>query len=305
MLRPLLVAAGALSIGMVTGVARAASPTVIPPAWRTDDAGEAPDNVKKSGDGARRGLGSRYRARPWYEPRVALGIGLNFPELTPLEAYLMFGRWWGLRFFYTPPLPFNIRIEMPSDVLSSKNGIAVANPDFTIRMKAIYGPQYGAELVGFPVGGSFFVSGGASYRKMEVRGSARSPILVCSAIEAQKEPPCPDPKARLTTDTQLQLDADAVTSAVLGRASVGWFWHVGSAGYLTLSGGATKPTRLHRNVKVRATVDSPGDNDDINGALAAVKHEKEADLEKKAVKEMRPVDEKVLPILGITAGVRF
>jgi hypothetical protein len=290
--------AGVLVLSGLPGVARAAPPQGIPPAWRTDDAGEAPETTKRS-------LPKRFSPRPWYLPRVAVGVGLNFPELLPLEMHLTFGKYVGLHMFYTPPLPVNIRVEMPADVLSSKNGIAVANPDFTIRARAVFGPQYGAELLGYPFGGSFFLAAGASYRKMELKGSARSGVLVCSVIEAQKEPPCPDPDARLTTDTKLQLDVDAVTSAVLTRASLGWFWHVGSFGYVTLAGGATKPNRINRNVKVTATVDSPGNDDTVSGALAEVKREKEADLQKKAIKEMRPVDEKVLPILGISAGVRF
>lgn len=294
-----------LVLSVLSGRSLAATGVSIPPSWRTNDAGESADDAKNTHESARKGLSSRYRPKPWFVPRVALGVGLNFPELTPVEAYLLFGKWWGLRLFYSPPMPFNIRVEMPSDVLSSKNGVAVANPDFTIHMKAVYGPAYGAEVLGFPLGGSFFIAGGASYRKVELRGTARSPVLICSVAEAIKEPPCPDPDARLTTDTKLQLDADAVTSAMLARASLGWFWHISSAGYLALVGGATKPLHINRNVKVTASVDSPGPDDNVNGALGEVKQEKEADLERKAIKAMQPVDQKVLPILGISAGVRF
>lgn len=291
---------GLLGIG---GFARAAGQSAVPPAWRTDGAGERDDTGGRPR--TTRHKEQSRRLRSWYEPRFALGMGFNVPELTPFEGFVTFGTWWGLRLFYTPPLPFNIRIEMPSDVLSTKNGVAVANPDFTIKMKAVYGPQYGFELLGFPLGGSFFMGAGASYRQMTVHGSAKSPVLICSVIEAQKEPPCPDPKARLQTDTQLALDANVETDAILSRVVLGWFWHVGSAGYFSLATGATRPAQIHRDVKVTATVDSPGANDDINGALAEVKAEKERDLERKATKEMRPVDEKILPILGISAGVRF
>lgn len=269
-----------------------------------------PEDVQKS----RRERGPEPRRRkargprPWYVPRAALGVGLNVPELLPFEGWLFFGRHVALRAFYTPELPFNIRIEMPSDVISTKKGVGVANPEFTIRLKAYYGPHYGLEGLAFPFGGSFFVGGGAAYRAMRLVGSAKSAILVCSIFEVAKEPPCPDPAASLRPDTKLQLDADARTSAILLRGMLGWFWDVGDWGYLSLQAGATRPTQIRRKVSVVATLDTPGsaeEDQDITGALAQVKAEREAELERKAIKEMRPVDTKLLPILGLSAGVRF
>jgi hypothetical protein len=238
-------------------------------------------------------------------PRAALGIGLNVPELVPVEGWLFFGRYVGLRFFYTPPMPFKIRIEMPSDVISTKNDVAVANPDFTIRMKAVYGAHYGAEALVFPWGGSFFLAGGLSHRRMHLTGEAKSPILVCSLIEAAKEPPCADPEARIETATQLEIKASVETTALLARASVGWFWHVGRTGYFMANAGATKPTHVRRTVHVTTAVDTPSQDDSISDAVQQVKTERERDLEDKAVVAMRPVDQKALPILGIAAGIRF
>jgi hypothetical protein len=272
----------------------------IPPSWQVDNHELYP---KQKGQ---RGQKGRRSAREWYQPAFALGIGASLPEVLPIEGYAFFGRYFALRLFYTPPIPFNIRVEMPSDVISTKKGIGVANPDFTIRLRAIYGAHYGAEALVFPFAGSFFLSSGVSHRRMRLSGSAKSPILVCSLVEAAAEPPCADPEARIETATEIELKAKAETTALLMRASLGWFWHIGSAGYLSFSAGATKPTRIRSNVEVEANLDTPAEVDpDIEGALAEVKAEREADLRDKAFKEMRPVEEKMLPIIALSAGIRL
>lgn len=268
-----------------------------------------PEDVRNNRN--ERGPGApRYRTknRPWYIPRAAAGIGLNVPELLPVEGWLFFGKYFALRGFYSPELPFNIRVEMPADVISTKKGIGVANPDFTINLKAHYGPQYGIDALVFPFGGSFFIAGGAAQRRMRLVGSAKSSILICSIIEVAKEPPCPDPEASLHPDTKLQIAADARTTALLFRGMVGFLWDVGDWAYFSIQAGATRPTQVRRQIKVVAGLDFPssdGSDEEITGALAQVKVEREADLERKAIKEMRPVDSKLLPILGLSTGIRF
>ena len=70
--------------------------------------------------------------------------------------------------------------------------------------------------------------------------------------------------------------------------------------------GYTKPLRIRRDVAVETTVDGPSSSDqEISGAIAEVKNEREIELEKKAMQEMRPVEEKPLPIFGIAAGIRL
>ena len=288
--------------GTASDTARAQN-DVMPPSWRSGPK-RPPKASPESGD--LRDDRFRPESTPWYQPQFAFGVGLNLPEILPLEGYLFFGKYFALRAFYTPPMPFNIRIEMPSDVISTKKGIGVANPDFTIRLKATYGAHYGIEALGFPFGGSFFVMAGASHRRMRLVGGAKSPILVCSLIEASKEPPCGDPNASIQTRTELEIKADIETEALLTRAGLGWFWHIGSSGYFMFNAGGTRPSRIQRKVDVEANLDTPATSDeDITGALAQVKAEREADLEDKAVREMRPVDEKILPILGIAAGIRL
>jgi len=267
----------------------------LPASWET-----------KKGKGYKKNKRVVRKKRPWFKPRFALGGGVNLPEFVPIEAYMFFGKYFAIRGFYTPPLPFNIRVEMPSDILSTKKKIGVANPDFTIKFKAVYGPQYGFEGLYFPTGKSFFVSGGGSFRQIELSGHTKSPLYVCSLQEVAKNPPCGDESKRLTTSTQIELAADTITTSLVARGAMGWMWDVGRVGYFTLYGGYAKPFNIKKNASITANLDSPQTEDEaLTGALEQFKAEKEAELRDKALSEIGPSTEKPLPILGISFGVRF
>lgn len=242
----------------------------------------------------------------WYKPSYALGIGLGIPEILPLDGYAFFGRYFALHVFYMPSLPFKARVEIPTDVISAKQGSAVANPDFTVFFKGSYGAAYGADLMAFPFAGSFFVGAGISQRRLGIRGNAESPILACSLLEAAKEPPCGDPNARLEFKTKLALTADVSTAAFVNRLHAGWFARIGNAGYLTFHFGYARPWSIHRNVSVKASLDSPSAADDeITGALAEIRAEKEDEMRRKVLQQVQPLDEKGLPILAIGTGIRI
>jgi hypothetical protein len=242
----------------------------------------------------------------WYLPELAFGVGLGIPEIIPLEGYAFFGRHLAIRAFFTPSLPFNIRVEVPSDVISAKQGLAVANPDFTAQFKGSYGATYGASLLYFPFGGSFFVGGGISQRRLKLAGDASAPVLVCSIIEAAKEPPCGDPSARIETKTRLALEADVSTTSLINTIETGWFARIGGSGYLTARFGFALPWGINRTSTINATLDGPSSTpDDISGALADIRTEKEAEMRKKVLQEIRPLDEKGLPIVAFGAGIRL
>ena len=260
---------------------------------------------------------TRYRKDPrdnaevrqenrWYLPELAFGVGLGIPEIIPLEGYAFFGRHLAVRAFFTPPLPFKIRVEVPSDVISAKQGLAVANPDFTAEFKGSYGSTYGADLLYFPFGGSFFIGGGIAQRRLKLAGDASAPVLVCSIIEAAKEPPCGDPSARIETKTRLALEADVSTASLINTIETGWFARIGGSGYFTARFGFAVPWGINRTSTINATLDGPSSTpEDISGALADIRTEKEAEMRKKVLQEIRPLDEKGLPIVAFGAGIRL
>jgi hypothetical protein len=285
-------AAAAVAVPSALAASRKRRDTV-PPAWRPGAPAEPAED-----DAGAPALGMPYH--------FAVGPFVNIPEITGLEGWGFLGRYLGVRAFVTPPIPFKVRVEMPSDVISTKQQIGIANPDFEVRFHGVYGPNYGLEGMVFPFGGSFFLDFGVSHRTMRLSGSTQSAILICSLLEAAKEPPCPDPEARLKTGTELRLRADATVSALLLRTGAGWFWEVGRHAYFTFSGGLTRPTHVTKSVDIHADVEAPTvDQPEITGALADVRAEREKDLNDKALREMRPVAEKALPIVGVSAGWRF
>ena len=90
----------------------------------------------------------------------SMGIGLNIPEINPIEFAIQPTSKMAIRAFISPAYRFNIDLHLPEDQISSKNSVIVSHNSLDIPFSAVYGPQYGLELVFFPVGGPFFLSFG-------------------------------------------------------------------------------------------------------------------------------------------------
>ena len=263
-------------------------------------------SLSPNGDTGRRPPRESLKEDSWYKPSFAVGVGLGFPTIVPIEAYGFIGRYVALRGFFMPALPFGIRVEMPSDVISAKQGIAVANPPFNAEFKGTYGASFGADLLVFPFAGSFFLGAGLSERRLSLKGDAESPILACSLIEAAKEPPCGDPNARIETKTRLGIKADLTTASLVNSLQAGWFARLGSSAYVTFQFGYAKPWNINRRVSVTASLETPSSTpNEITGALAEIRTEKEAELRTKVLQEIQTYDEKGQPILAISAGMRI
>lgn len=238
-----------------------------------------------------------------------MGLGISFPELLPIEAIFTWWKIFALRVFYAPPIPFNIRVNMPGEVVSSyKKILGVAYPPTTVKLKAVYGPHYGVDAMIFPLRGSFFILGGMAFRQISLSGRAKGPILVCTKEAAEKEPPCSGDEGVIKTRTQLVLEANTKSTAYLMRGAVGWLWTLGKSGYLmwTLLGTAV-PTNVKRDLDIDASISTITDDveDDISDALRQIKEEKEEEMKQNALKEMRPVEEKPLLMIGLTGGFQF
>jgi hypothetical protein len=246
------------------------------------------------------------REESWYKPSFALGFGAGFPTLLSVEGYGFVGRYLALRGFFMPPIPFGIRVELPSDVISAKQGLAVANPPFDVNFKGRYGSSYGADIMLFPFAGSFFVGAGLSERRLRLEGNADSGILACSVIEAAKEPPCGDKNARIETQTRLAIKADLTTASMVNSLGAGWFVRFWDSAYMTFQFGYAKPWNIDRRVSVSATLDSPSSTPtEITGALADIRTEKEDEMRTKVLQEIKNYDEKGQPILGLSFGMRL
>jgi hypothetical protein len=227
---------------------------------------------------------------------LGIGSGLDLPDVVPVEV-VGWSRYFGFRLFASPSIPFNVRVEMPDDLISSSKGVEIEHPALNFTLKATYGPNYGADLLLFPFGGNFMLDLGLSQRQLRLKGGVTSPMIIRPKGSTES----------ITTKTQFGVNADAVTTATMLRGSMGWVWRIFHSGYmkLTLLGIAT-PIHARTDVEVEGVIDAPGvENDEIVGALAELKSQKEVELREKAQKESKPAEDLKMPVIGITVGYLF
>lgn len=267
------------------------SPKKVPASWNQDNRkSQKPDPS------------SVHKASPW---QYAFGGSVNLPELVAFEGFVFWKKFFAMRGFLTPPIPFKIRVEVPADAISAKNGIGVAHPAYTANFNATYGEHIGFDIVHFPYGKSFYFGAGVALRNMRIKGSANSALLLCSHAEVAQEPPCPNEDTRYLTDSKIDISADLKSHSYMARLSGGALWHIGNSGYFHFQFGLAKPFMVKQSANVDANVEAPGASEQVKGALSDVKREKERELESKAVGEMSPVSNKTLPIIGLSIGIRL
>lgn len=228
------------------------------------------------------------------EFRNSLGIGLSVPEIFPLEYDYRISKNLSWHSFLVFPIPFNIRVELPRDKISSKDKVVIDQPELKIKLKAVYGPQFGTGIRWYPFDSGFYSRFGIAFRRLRLAGQVQSPIII--TIDS----------VEITTQTELGIKVDAVTESLLSRFELGWRWNIGRSGYIDwIILGVALPTTTKNEVNVETYVDAPGDNDSIDGALGILKDQKESELKDKALSEMEPSTSKILPIMGIVVGFRF
>lgn len=229
--------------------------------------------------------------------KYGAGIGVNIPDILPIEGLAFFNKYLAARLFFVPTIPFNIRVELPRDKLSSAGGIAVEHPDLDIKFRARYGPQYGAEVLVFPFADNFFLNFGTSYRRLTLKGGVESPLLLTATSTGTST----------TTNTHFSIKTDAETSQIVTRLGAGWFWKVFGSGYLMLNFGYTNPRASGSKVDVFVNVRNPNATEEgaTTQAFDQLKTKKEAEMSQKAKEAMKPAEKLALPIIGITFGVLF
>jgi len=225
-----------------------------------------------------------------------VGVGLDIPEIFPVE-YVGWHEYFGWRAFWSAPYDFNVRVEMPDDVISNSKGIEISHDALDFTLKATYGSNYGAEAFVFPFGGSFFTAAGLSYRQFRLRGEVQAPLHI--RVQGSEY--------RATTKTEFGARADARTEAWLARLQFGWIFRLFDRGYTKISlVGVARPISSHSTVEADAIIDAPGEeNDDVAGALFELKKLKEKEMQAKALQEIKPVESKLMPVIGMTVGLLF
>jgi hypothetical protein len=208
----------------------------------------------------------------------------------------------------SPGIPFEITVEMPSDVIKSdkSNTLAAAYTAFDAKFDAAWGPHLGVGLAIRPLSGAWFIQSVVGYRQIGLRGEAESQLRVCTIAEAIKEPPCGNIQQALQTRNRLRVNADAKVNSTIFSASTGWNWKTGDNWSILLDFGASKAISNTYKVDVEANiVDVDGVPQEVSGALAEMKTKAEKDVSEKAVTELETFSKALLPVLHFGIGYRF
>lgn len=264
--------------------------------------------------------------QPAGEPRdFSLALNAAIPDLWSMTLQWRLSPRFAVEFRAAPETKLNIRIEMPADLISTKKNIGVAHPPYTITSKAGSGPGGGIAGVFYPYlsgrdGGGWFIGVGAEQRRFTLAGSTKSPVLICSLIEAEKDPPCGDEDAAIVTRTQIVLDANLSTTGFALRGWTGWRWNFGASGSGAFTGregttllrrtfvevalGAERITSPKRKSSVAISLDTPGlDDPDTATALGLLKDLNAQKSSAKLDQLLRKYDEKLTPVAWAAAGV--
>jgi hypothetical protein len=260
------------------------------------------------------------------EPRdFSIMISGAIPDLWSATLHWRINERFAFEFRAAPETQLNLRIEMPADLISTKKNIGVANPAYKISGKAGSGPGGGIGVVFYPYlsgrdGGGWFVGAGLEQRRLTLTGTTRSPVLICSLIEAQKDPPCGNVDAALVTRTELDLDASLETSGTAWRAWTGWRLNFGSAGsggfagrggttfirrtFMEFALGAERVTNPRRKTRVNLSLLTPGLEDpETDSALGILKDQNTEKAGAKLANALNQYDSKVTPVAWLGAGV--
>lgn len=246
------------------------------------------------------------------------------PDLWSATLHWRISERFALEFRGSPETKLNLRIEMPADLISTKKNVGVANPPYTINGKAGSGPGGGIGAVFYPYlsgrdGGGWFVGAGIEHRRLTLTGSTRSPVLICSLIEAQKDPPCGNLDAALVTRTELELKAALETAGTAWRAWTGWRWNFGASGSGGFAGrggttflrrtfaevalGGEQVIKPRRKTSVEMRLATPGlDDPDTDSALGLLRDQNTDKAEEKLANLLNQYDSKVTPVAWLGAG---
>ena len=290
------------------------SPVMVdsPPAETTPapatGAGSSPALALPAGAEADPGSGEGAKSKPVGKltGRYGVGVGLVFPDLLPFEGFYFLSKRLAVRSFLSLPIPLGVKLGVPRDEIALDTRLKIGTPASTIDMVVTYGPILGVEGLYFPIKKSkFYVLGGLSYRRIHVTASESTPMFVCFA---RAEVPCDQDHSEYTTETKVNVDADFVSESIVLRGTVGWFWTFGESGYVNLTAfGLAKPVYTRRKANVDVSLSDAeeldGTNEKLSNGIETVKNRKEASLESKGKAMAARIDQKILPVIGLSVGI--
>lgn len=292
---------------------------------RPDEPVAAPTNKSKIRFPRRKSYGGPKLTAA--RPRSDFSWSINgaIPEIFSSTLHWRLAERFALELRAIPETRLNVRIEMPQDLISTKKNIGVANPDYTIHSKLIVGTGFGFGTIYYPYlsgrdGGGWFVGLGLDQRAYTITGKTKSPILICSLIQAAKDPPCGDEDAALVTRTEFVIDAETTTSGLAARLWTGWRWSFRASGSGAFAGregqslgkrlfveaalGAEQVSTPKRNTKVTLKLETPGQADaETETALGILRDQNADKSQDKLDTLLKRYDRQIVPVVWIATGI--
>ncbi|SMF54782.1 hypothetical protein [Pseudobacteriovorax antillogorgiicola] len=233
---------------------------------------------------------------PWLETIAdrlvwSLGLGLNVPDIIPLEGMVRYDGLFAFRGFFVPSLPFDVKVEYSRGVLANQDGLAIENPDLTIDFDGVYGPQWGLEFLIFPFQESLYIGFGWSRRALSLEGRIDSNLILSSSAGS------------INTNSVISIEARARVVQTVNRISLGWKVPIGSI-YLSFNLGYTFPEGGQSQLEMKGNIANPSAIEDIsNQTIEEAERTFEADLEDQTRDDVDKVKDFEAPILGISIGM--
>jgi hypothetical protein len=218
-----------------------------------------------------------------------LGLELSSSDLISLNLFHSFGPVI-FKYSLTPPIPIDITVNMPKDLISTNNNIRFDHPAYTIDFELTWGPGFTVESYYTPWDLPFYASLGIGARKIRLRGNTSSTLLISDLN---------NPETTFETATVFGATIDTESTSLLFKAKLGGLLKFNRI-LFDFGIGLVRPKNISRSVSGSVTVDAPGNSDVSLPAedLAAIKSEKSHDMESQVLEELKKVDELTLPLVS-------
>ncbi|MCX6123442.1 MAG: hypothetical protein NTV34_01630 [Proteobacteria bacterium] len=278
----------------------------LPPNWESGGTAKLklmPRTSMESGVSAAEGRDFSQYNQDW-----SVGIATAFPELLKLDLNYNINPDFQLSLSASPGWPFNITVEMPSDVIRSDktNTLAATYTAFDANFRATWGPH--VSFLGYwrPLGGNWLLFGGPGYRLLKLSGSAAAQLRICTVAEAVKEPPCGNDQNSLQTRNRLEVSTNIAMTSLTGTLGTGWVWEPVSQWNISLLVGAMRAFSTKTSVSVDASIIAPdGTPQEVSGALGELKVKAEQDVGAKSEVELRKFADLTLPVASLGLAYNF
>jgi hypothetical protein len=237
-------------------------------------------------------------------PDHLIGLGASIPDVVTLRYARQTQRGDRFGIFIAPPLPIRVAYTIPGQDIAARGGFKVGTPPVDAFLEVQYGPSIGVEFAWHPFAGRWFISPQLSYRQLAARGSAKTPLLICSAASRAT---CSSQRATIVTRTEFGIDMTYYSDTVLARLGTGWDWTIFNRVFTALELGVAYPvlvtSRINSNIEIDSGLGTA--TPAITGALAVLEDSYERETQTSAAAALAPYERAMLPIIGLVLGYQW